>query len=161
MNSCVQSLARQQVTEFAKMIGANRPAEFRYNNIYHLVACLGQEHTPQPLPEDVRRGEKKLCFMNAYQLAEMRKDLIYVEGYAVAKGLPIAFIHAWCIDRNDNVIDPTWGEGDSYFGIPLDLDYVRHTILARGMYGVLDNMEQGFPALRGELSIAKRSKCAT
>lgn len=155
MNSCAQSLARQQVIQFADMIGASRSAEFKYNNIYHLVACLGQEHTPQPLPEGVRIGKKKFCFMNAYQLAEMRDDLIYVEGYAVAKGLPIAFIHAWCIDRDNNVIDPTWGEGDSYFGIPLDLNYVRRIILARGMYGVLDNMEQGFPALRGEISVRR------
>jgi hypothetical protein len=73
------------------------------------------------------------CFRNAFRLARRRKDLRYAEGFAWCV-TPHA--HAWCIDPQDRVIDPTWEyplcpmdcecqKAPDYFGIVLNLDAVR------------------------------------
>lgn len=94
-------------------------------------------------------GKPKECFKNAYLLAE-NKGLIYVEGYAITKGVPVPTLHAWCIDKNDAVYDPTWKDGIDYFGVPFDINYVRKTMLKTRVFGVIDNIKMGFPLLTGE-----------
>ena len=70
----------------------------------------GQEWGPHiARPEDVKPGEMKGCFVNAYQLAIRNpRRFFYVEGYAMAV---IPTEHAWCVDRAGNVIDNTPGTG--------------------------------------------------
>jgi hypothetical protein len=33
--------------------------------------------------------------------------------------------HAWCVDNDNAVVDPTWDEAEFYFGIPLEVEFVR------------------------------------
>lgn len=104
---------------------------------------------------DMRQGA---CFSNATLKMSDNQSLTYVEGYAVHCGLPLE--HAWCVDENGKVIDPTWKptyvngnavpEGAiEYFGIPFKRKYVLGTIITRGYYGVLDNPQENFPLYRG------------
>lgn len=69
------------------------------------------------------RGTPKACFANAQYLARTRKGLRYVEGFAT-RMIPVE--HAWCIDAEGRVIDPTWDAGEAdYFGIAFDREAVR------------------------------------
>lgn len=100
----------------------------------------------------VKRGKQGECFKNAFHLAESG-DLIYVEGYATIKQIGFPFSHAWCVNDKNEVVDPTWGDGKEYYGVIFDLDYVRKIILKRGKFGVIDNIEMGFPLLRDKSKI--------
>lgn len=97
-----------------------------------------------------RRGKPKQCFYNAWRLMDERDDLIYVEGRA-AGIIPV--MHAWCVDREGNVYEPTWRltGNEVYYGVPFKRRFVLTTAVARGYYGIIDDMEQGFPMLRGDV----------
>jgi hypothetical protein len=73
-----------------------------------------------------RRGKVGNCYENAWRHAIRNRDLTYHEGFAYAGIIPTE--HAWCVDSDGVVVDPTWRERDelpetewSYFGIPLGL----------------------------------------
>jgi hypothetical protein len=123
----------------------------KYISIFDFILQNGQECFPQEfnfeLYPHVPRTKRE-CFRNAYHLAEMH-DLIYVEGIA-NDIIPVQ--HAWCVDINCNVIDPTWDHPEtcSYFGVLFDLSFVSKTIFKRRMFGVIDNVEHRFPLLTGK-----------
>lgn len=83
------------------------------------------------------------CFGNSHRLAK-RKRLIYVEGYALKTPSNIGIHHAWCTDESGIVIDPTWGQGIEYFGIPLDFKYARQNTSEDNM-SVLDQWQRDWP----------------
>lgn len=72
---------------------------------------------PQPLPARYSRMAAKMCFSNAgYLVKRQRKHnpaLRYVEGFAMRLDFPIPIHHAWAIDRDDRVIDPTWSNPET------------------------------------------------
>jgi hypothetical protein len=93
--------------------------------------------TPNTIPG--KGGKAKECYSNAYHLASSNQDLTYIEGYALMPKLGIPLEHAWCIDKANNVIDPTWKTpGIEYFGIPFNLRFVDRVISGTETYGVLD-----------------------
>jgi hypothetical protein len=83
------------ITFLAKMAAAR-------NNAMSTKSWLlkhGRAWTPAPLPHGVERGMKARCFRNAAALAIRRRNLIYVEGYAIEARVPLPVLHAWCIDQ--------------------------------------------------------------
>lgn len=82
-----------------------------------------------------RRASRKQCYMNSFLLVQDNPSLTYVEGWCWSGFL---VPHAWCIDPDGQVIDPTLRETEGYFGIPFRWDYVRNTGLKTGFYGVID-----------------------
>lgn len=57
-------------------------------------------------PEGLTYGRAKECYTNATHLAALDKRLTYVEGVAFHGILPCG--HAWCVDADGRVHDPTW-----------------------------------------------------
>jgi len=91
--------------------------------IGELVADRGQDFTPISRPAHIAQGEAKNCFQNATDLSLDSKDnLRYVEGVACSENIPFPIHHAWVIDENDNVIDPTWNKPESclYRGVVIE-----------------------------------------
>lgn len=127
--------------------------KFKYCCIEDLVLQHGKDYIPQKLPRGYRRGEMKQCFMNSFQMMLDHSKLIYVEGYAWDIRLPIACHHAWCVDEDGKVYEPTWSrdvaEGTIYLGIPFKQKYVIATCLRNEMYGIIDNYKMHFPLLSG------------
>lgn len=103
--------------------------------VQHGILCRAA-----PLPSDVPAGAKQMCYQNAGMLAAERDDLTYVEGWALGD----AFVteHAWCIDENRNVIDPTWDtpENAVYFGVPVDTEFMTMATLKSKLWGLFHNM---------------------
>lgn len=132
-----------------------------YGSYEDLVVAHGTLYTDVAtrLPKGMRWGGQQKCFRNAYERAA-HHGYLYVEGFAASIGCCFAAHHAWLVDGNGTVIDPTpnWrGVGAAYMGIAFNLEYVREVIVARGIYGVLDNYQQNHPLLKrsGEIERAK------
>jgi len=106
-----------------------------HNDYQHMLD--GEHYKPQPLPKGFKRGKERMCFMNAYRLAASRGDLHYVEGYASHL---IPTHHAWVVDDDGNVIDPTWpdvepGEKRSYLGTKIPMPALMAQMMRFGTYG--------------------------
>jgi hypothetical protein len=63
--------------------------------------------------------------------------LTYVEGYAFSS-IPIN--HAWLITSDGQVVDPTWEEGSSYFGISFDWQKLANTLQITKSYGIINQL---------------------
>ena len=76
----------------------------------------------------------KSCFRNAGVLATDKRNLNYCEGvarHAMTHGTWVA--HAWCVDNNGRLIDPTWEpEGLAYFGVTVDAVDLGEVVLSTG-----------------------------
>lgn len=91
--------------------------------------------------------EIKACFYNCMRIANMRKELRYCEGYA-SHTIPVE--HAWLVNADGKVIDPTWcliderEEARSYFGMILTRrDYSRfNSFEPRWLRAVLREIEK-------------------
>lgn len=105
---------------------------------YRYIGAYGEEFRYAPLPSDVDRGPVKECFKNASLLVFDREDLTYVEGFATSDRTGgLAFLHAWAVGADGNVIDPTWPDGKTYFGVRYDREaYLKH-LRKSSFYGVV------------------------
>jgi hypothetical protein len=113
-------------------------------NIYSdFLLAHGVAYMPGPDTFAAPRQEQHNCFGNALHLALDDPSLTYVEGKVSVHGVPLD--HAWCVDADGNVIDPTaTGKGIvEYFGVPLSTEYVKRAVLFNGVYGVLDYFYAG------------------
>jgi hypothetical protein len=121
---------------------------WRFGSTEQLVLEYGQHFTPQSLPAGIRQGTPKQCYLNAFELSYVRRDLAYCEGFA--SSIAVA-MHAWCVDRAGNVVDPTWTgrlAGREYFGIPFRTRWVVGVMARKTETGIIDNWEHDFPLLR-------------
>lgn len=89
-------------------------------------------------------GERRLgyCYSNALALAlSYPERFTYCEGFATV--MDIAINHAWCLDEDGFVIDPTWqddtpmSDSAEYFGIAFVLDFVLDEVRATKEGGLL------------------------
>lgn len=98
----------------------------------------GKVWMPKALPDDVERGPSKLCFTNATKLTLARSDLRYCEGLAFSIGFPMH--HAWCVDEDGGVVDPTWSDPQdaSYLGVTFPVETLIDWTRRNGVYGLLD-----------------------
>lgn len=105
----------------------------------------GRDYAIGPYTFSLPRGEPKACFKNATLLALELPHMTYVEGKVGVFGIPID--HAWCIDEEGVVVDPTLDRANKdgtfdrigpYFGVPFQTEYVRKAILLNKSYCLLD-----------------------
>ena len=110
----------------------------------YLRAAGARDWTPAPLPCGAERGVPKSCFMNATHALLADGGLDYCEGVGFTPGLPFGFLHAWAVDADGNVVDPTWNEPERcrYYGVRYDrARYLKH-IQRTGYYGVFGGSNQ-------------------
>lgn len=102
----------------------------------------------------------KECYRNAWISTCGRSDLKYYEGYVASKGIPIPIEHAWLVNADGMIIDPTLiinGErlgrqlkenfgiteksnrdsrlGDEYFGLHIPNDFVNKMCFSKKITG--------------------------
>lgn len=95
------------------------------------LAQVGIDCAAQALPPEFVRLVPHACFDNTARLVRrMRCKLRYCEGYIGRDDLPIPIHHAWAIDADNRVIDPTLAEPEKYsfIGFPISLAERRRWI---------------------------------
>lgn len=142
----VEQQLRQYLAILARC-GDVRPNGYAYRNLGDFLLQRGRWFAPHPFPPRLQRGQLGLCFQNAFILAvRSRGRLRYCEG--IAAGI-IPMEHAWCIDADDRVVDPTWRDDDGvgYIGVVVPLDAVR-AVRKRGTTSALFDWQAHFPLLK-------------
>lgn len=145
------------LTEQAELIeNINTRNSFRYKSNYRLILETGKPflHRVEPPPF---KGKPKSCFQNCLQGLWNHKNLYYCEGFAITDNVSIAASHAWLLNDDSEVIDPTWTgkmfTGCAYFGVVFHTDFVVSFAAKTKCYGILDNdymnkyqfLQEGFP----------------
>lgn len=94
-------------------------------------------------PADLSGKPAKQCFKNSLLLMLASPELIYCEGYGMPAEIDFPIHHAWLLDIDGNVVDPTWQnpEGALYVGLPFDPEYMMSLAKRTGYAHVFDNME--------------------
>lgn len=140
----------------------------RYNGVESAHGfCLkyGVAFEGAPLPDRIDRGIPKECFRNAALLVtSFKRKLIYCEGWGATPRVRIPIHHAWAVDAQGRVIDPTWDDPETcvYFGVPFDTEEMYRLIEESGSYGLLDNPSLCQMYTASELTerlTAAREKC--
>ena len=132
------SPARRDLMRRSAMMRGHLPTEF--------LLAHGRDYKIGPDSFKLPRGEQGQCYMNATHLAIERPDLTYVEGKVACHGIGID--HAWCVDWDGFVVDPTIRDGhdghiSGYFGVPFKTAYLRKALIWNGYYGLLDYWTAG------------------
>ena len=132
-----------------------------YKSIYHFVLECGRHYKiRESYPEELRKIPFMAgrCFANSQELIRSFPaiDLTYVEGYASVEEegecIIISGLHAWLLDGDQKVIDPTFpDEGIEYYGVPFNWDYVEEVTSQQPGASVI-NQSPGFPLLAGTAS---------
>jgi hypothetical protein len=105
-----------------RALGANPGAWL----VQEYVGREGIDCQAQALPSRFRPMTPQYCFANASKLMR-RKGLRYCEGYVWRTSFPITIHHAWVIDDQNRVIDPTLERPEEceYLGIVFTADDLR------------------------------------
>jgi hypothetical protein len=116
---------RRQLQRIADLYKKTAPADQIDRQRYEFVLAHGQDFKSGPLPSRFETGRPKKCYGNAVELALREPTLFYAEGFAMSTRMPIP--HAWCVDREGNVYDPTLEKPEDYqfFGVRLISEAVR------------------------------------
>lgn len=146
--------ARRSIVEYLRMVAAMRRRALPEGAVYaggeDVVLNHGRffrkkaEVPPRDFPPEVCIPRQ--CFSNALTSVmagehgnEWAKGLVYVEGWAQPEGLfPVH--HAWLVDREGNVYDPTWDFHREvvYLGVPFKYDFVAEEAVKRGTDTIFD-----------------------
>lgn len=132
-----------------------RAPDLIYKGGEDLVKRHGKQFTAQPLPEEYGLMEAKNCYNNAFILAAANPELTYVEGYAYSGILPIH--HAWVVDAEGRVIDPTWIDpvNCTYFGVGFKTAHLRKLVNKRGFNPTMfDDYDRSWPLFRGRIPLS-------
>lgn len=106
--------------------------------MHRFILRNGFVHKAAPLKGP--QMEKKECFKNAAEFVAMKRNVRYAEGFATRPDIGMLIHHAWAIDDDDQVIDPTWDRPEEcfYMGIVLTSGEVWSELRRNDFYGVLD-----------------------
>lgn len=104
----------------------------------HFYRLLGQAGHSRPVAPELEPGEMRMCYRNAGRLAISDSRYAYCEGYALRKGL-VPVHHAWLLDQDGCVLDPTWPHDDAneYFGVALSQRMLLEQTARSGVWGLL------------------------
>jgi len=141
------------------------PEGFVYASTEAFLLAHGESFTPGPLPRRYARvrGELGQCYGNAQRIWRASDgQLDYCEGYSLGSVIPM--LHAWCVEPDGTVVDPTWAWGtdrfeiepDAMFGVRFPHAVVRAVLrLDPGMaFSLLDAWTIGWPLYRFPFAVA-------
>jgi hypothetical protein len=127
----------------------------------------GQFFEPQSATHGMPVGIPRYCYANAYRFAQISGGTLrYAEGVGRTSS-PRGSIHdhAWCVDEDGRVVDPTWGgplqppAGAAYFGAIFDLDLVgRARKGQKASASVLDDWRNNYPLLQNPPGSSSRAR---
>ncbi|MBD2303053.1 hypothetical protein [Nostoc sp. FACHB-190] len=133
----------------------NTRSDFRYKSTQKLILDYGQPFLKSVKPPF--KGQPKSCFENCLKALINFPKLNYCEGFAISDDVDIAVSHAWLVNNDGDVIDPTWigknFKGSTYFGVVFNNDFVVEMAQKNKCYGILDSdymnrhqlLREGFP----------------
>ena len=114
--------------------------DWKYGGFEELVLDCGREFN-QFSTQNIERGIPKSCYWNCQQLLKKYPELIYCEGYALAPDILIPLKHSWLINKQQEIIEPTWDANDSiYLGIPLNTLWFQSILDERSAQGREDEI---------------------
>lgn len=142
------ALARILVTESEMLYGDKRQRRetdgWRYGTYQDLILEIGgmPQVASLELPNWVDKAPLQQCYQNAYELVVACPELTYVEGYALGSFFPVA--HAWTVDEDGRIIDPTWASLDdideaAYVGVKFSTEFMVRHILNRQWWSVFES----------------------
>ena len=113
---------------------------FKYSSTEELILKHGATYIDINKKSRLK-GIPQNCYQNCYDIMLRRPDLTYCEGYATTSKIPIAVVHAWLVDSERQVIDPTWGRRNDpvYIGITFERDYVINFVNTHKLQGILES----------------------
>ena len=143
-----------EVMKFFNRHGSVKPPKgWKYRSSTDLVLALGRLWSTSASEIVVPKGRDKECFGNAARLAWDDSALTYVEGFALAMGIPMA--HAWVVDDFGRVIETTWREkGIEYLGVAFRTKYLSRVVCTKKTFGLIPEIPEkkfnpyrdGYPA---------------
>ena len=151
-------MVSDSIVEFLKTGGFCQKSEIVQNGIaYYTREALVAKHGRAfnkiiPRPAGMRKGRDGYCYKNAYDV--MRKypgEYYYCEGFAASANSTFYCLHAWVINKDCEVVDPTWKAGGTYFGVVFKFSHVMQSMAKVGRFqGVLDGLyySENFSLLR-------------
>ena len=129
----------------AKLIKKIHPQpEWKFNSFEELVLYCGREMTFASLPENIELGLPKGCYYNSLKILDKHPELAYCEGYALADDLVLPVPHAWLINQESEVIDPTWNIKGAYIGVSFNTDWLISFLESRNQEDYLSVFESNY-----------------
>lgn len=125
----------------AKVSESSKKSYLKYGSHEAFVLAEGRpmEHL-RPVP-NIERGELGQCYRNSLLfVTDNGREFSYCEGWAYSTRLPIPLQHAWVLNSEGKVIDPTWSDEEVYYyGVEFDFKFVAEFCINVGYYGILGN----------------------
>lgn len=119
----------------------NKAAPFRYKSNQRLILENGKPFLTRVKPTPFKE-EQGHCFQNCFEILLNHPELSYCEGFATNDNILLALPHAWLINEDLQVIDPTWIDEEStssvYFGVVFNKKFVTDIAKKTKHYGILD-----------------------
>lgn len=108
---------------------------WKYRGFEELVLNCGREMQPDENGW-IEQGLLKSCYWNCQQLVFQQPELIYSEGYALTKDVGFPIAHAWLLNAEGKVLEPTWeSPGEAYLGVAFSWEWVRTLLKSRRQRG--------------------------
>lgn len=105
-----------------------------YSCYEELVLERGRGFEYNSYPDNLEIGVSGHCHYNCLELLNIYPEFIYCEGYGFPKRIGIGLSHAWLIDKNNKIVDPTpsWHEPETvYYGIAFNYDWILNLYIER------------------------------
>jgi hypothetical protein len=148
------AIMQQTISAFKKLNSLFNSAplanDWECFNVSDFVAKYGKSFEYQQLPVKYPKMTPKYCFYNSMCLALKRRNLVYVEGFALVESALLPIHHAWCVEIGSNkVIDPTTSNLRDYFGVPFKIEVVdKKSKDKTGQCSIIDDVEHKWPLLK-------------
>lgn len=129
----LQEQLKDYLNNISLMRSQRRESDWKFSCYEEMYLQHGVFMEARVVPEELK-GFPSHCYHNCQQIIRKKKykGLTYVEGYAIAHDVPFPVNHAWLMDEDEFVIDPTWERpGLVYFGVPLNNSWVKSFLKSR------------------------------